>query len=214
MDRLEAHIGRMRSQLAMLDQHEVGDGTLEGTTAALRATLEELYVAEEELRLQHEEVLGARTEAETQRLRYEELFQLAPDGYLLTNEVGIVREANRAAAHLLQVDSRFLVGKPLAAFVDPADRADVRTLINGFDVATKVDEWGLNLVPRDGQAISVSLAATAARDVRNRLVGIRWLIRDVSVRKRNERELLALADERQATLDAAPDGICRLDVDG
>src|SRR5207248_5206071 len=94
------------------------------STEDMRMAIEELYVAEEELRLQHEELLGVRAELEDQRRGYEELFQLAPDAYLVTNPLGIVREANRAAAELLGIESHFLIGKPLITYVDADDRAD------------------------------------------------------------------------------------------
>ena len=176
--------------------------------------IEELHVAEEELRLQHEELLRVRAELEDQRHRYEELFQLAPDAYLVTNPMGIVREANRAASELLGIEPGFLIGKPLATYVDPDDRADLRTLVNAFGSAAHVDDWSVRLVPRTGRPITVSLSASAARDARNELAGIRWIVRDVTARERGEQALLEFADKRRGILDAAPDGIFRLDRDG
>jgi diguanylate cyclase (GGDEF)-like protein/PAS domain S-box-containing protein len=72
----------------------------------------------------------------------------------------------------------------------------------------------MHLVPRTGDPIAVAASASAARDAGNELVGIRWLLRDVSERESAERALLELANERDAILDAAPEGICRLDADG
>jgi len=124
VDSLDRQIGRMRSQLSSIERERRAEGAPEGRTESsedLRMAIEELYVAEEELRLQHEELLGVRAELEDQRRGYEELFQLAPDAYLVTNPLGIVREANRAAAELLGIESQFLIGKPLATYVDADD---------------------------------------------------------------------------------------------
>jgi len=217
VDSLDRQIGRMRSQLSSIEDERRAGGARVGRTDStedLRMAIEELYVAEEELRLQHEELLGVRAELEDQRRRYEELFQLAPDAYLVTNPLGIVREANRAAAELLGIESRFLVGKPFATFVDAEDRADLRALVNEFGTAAQVDDWSLRLVRRTGAPITVSLSASAARDGRGELAGIRWIIRDMSARDRSERALLALADKRRGILDAAPEGLFRLDRDG
>jgi PAS domain-containing protein len=65
--------------------------------------LEELQVSGEELRVQNEELAAARQTVETERQRYQELFDFAPDGYLVTNAEGVIQEANRAAAGLLRV---------------------------------------------------------------------------------------------------------------
>jgi len=214
---LDQQVGRMRSQLASIERERAGQAGSAGvsqSTENLRAAIEELYVAEEELRLQHEELLSARAELEDQRRRYEELFQLAPDAYIVTDPLGIVREVNRAAAALVGVEPRFLRGKPLMTFVDGTDRPELRALINTFGTASQVADWSLRIVPRNGTPIAVSASASAARDGRNELVGIRWIFRDVTVRERSERALLTLADRGQATLDAAPMGICRLDGDG
>jgi diguanylate cyclase (GGDEF)-like protein/PAS domain S-box-containing protein len=214
---LDRQIGRMRSQLASIEHERRNGNAPDGRTEStedLRMAIEELYVAERELRLQHEELLGVRAELEDQRRRYEELFQFAPDAYLVTNPLGIVREANRAAAELLGIESRFVIGKPLATFVDPDDRADLRALVNAFGAAGQVGDWSVRLVRRSGAQIMVSLSASAARDARNELAGIRWIIRDMSARDRSERALLALADKRRGILDAAPEGIFRLDRDG
>src|SRR5262245_7099930 len=57
----------------------------------LSTTLEELHVAEEELRAQNEELLAARDIADAERHRYQDLFQLAPEGYLVTDLEGIIQ---------------------------------------------------------------------------------------------------------------------------
>src|SRR5947209_1332568 len=65
------------------------------------------------------ERLESLREAEFQRERYRELFEFAPDSYLVTDLNGIVREANRAACDLLNVPRRFLINTPLVSYVSP-----------------------------------------------------------------------------------------------
>jgi PAS domain-containing protein len=69
------------------------------------AALEELHVALEELHHQNRELVVAWEAVEEERRRYQGLFECAPDGYLVTDVHGIIREANRAAARLLNVPS-------------------------------------------------------------------------------------------------------------
>src|SRR5690242_20372393 len=68
--------------------------------AELETALEELNVAQAELQQQNDELILARQIAEVESARYSELFELAPDGYLVTNLDGSIREANQAAADL------------------------------------------------------------------------------------------------------------------
>jgi len=59
--------------------------------------IEELQVTGEELHQQNEELIAMHNELETSRRRYRDLFQSAPDGYLVTDPAGIIHRANQAA---------------------------------------------------------------------------------------------------------------------
>jgi len=106
------------SQRRLSDAHE-----------ALQRTLEEVELAERELAQQNEELIAAREALEVERHRYRELFELAPDGYVISNAQGIVEEANQAAAALLRTSDIALRGKPLAVFVAPPGRQAFRSLL-------------------------------------------------------------------------------------
>lgn len=58
-------------------------------------------------------------EVEVERHRYRTLFEMAPDGYLVTNRQGQIYYANRAAAALFHLPGDQLVGKPLVVLVAP-----------------------------------------------------------------------------------------------
>ena len=99
------------------DSSSSAQDLLKEAIAESSIALEELHVAVEELQQQNRELLATRQQVEQERQRYQELFEEVPDGYLVTNEQGIIQEANRAAARLLNVAQRFLVGKPLSIFI-------------------------------------------------------------------------------------------------
>src|SRR5215216_2598282 len=95
----------------------------------LRTSLEELQVAEEELRVQNEALVQTRNEIEIERQRYQNLFDFAPDGYIVTSKDGIIQEANLAAANMFSLARNFLIGKPLFSFVDEKDLKALRLKI-------------------------------------------------------------------------------------
>ena len=78
---------------------------------------EELQVALEELQQQNEELRSAQMALEVQYSRYQELFEFAPNAYMVTDEQGIIQEANSNAANIFNVSQRFLIGKPLILFI-------------------------------------------------------------------------------------------------
>src|SRR5258708_34864967 len=96
----------------------------------LQRTVGEVELAERELAAQNEELIAARESLEVERHRYRELFDLAPDGYVISNAEGVIEEVNQAAAALLNGSPIGLRGKPLAVFTAPAARPEFRSLLH------------------------------------------------------------------------------------
>ncbi|MGV0028032.1 helix-turn-helix domain-containing protein [Phormidesmis priestleyi] len=90
---------------------------------------EELQVAVEELSRQNEVLVLAQYQAQSARLRYQSVFEFAPDALLITSLSGTVQEVNRAAAALFDRHARYLTGKPLVSLVTFDDRTTFRNLI-------------------------------------------------------------------------------------
>ena len=71
------------------------------TIKTLQTSLVELHVANEALHQHNTALTAACRAAEAAHQRYQDLFDSAPDAYLVTDTEGIIQEANRAAAALL-----------------------------------------------------------------------------------------------------------------
>jgi PAS domain S-box-containing protein len=96
-----------------------------GGDAEVRRLLHELEVHQEELRMQNAELRRAQEELATSLLRYTELYEHAPVGYLTLDAQGRIVHANRAAAILLGVPQSALSSMPLTHFVVADSRAAV-----------------------------------------------------------------------------------------
>lgn len=179
-------------------------------TAQLSQAYEELQVTEEEIRQQNEELRATRKSLEVERQRYQELFELAPDGYLVTNREGLIEEANRAACELLGVRRDFLVGKPLSVYVASDDRPALYRWMDRMAVAGQDrgrEEAEILLHPRDGDPVEAAVSVTAVLEPDGRRVGLRWLVRNISetrrLMKENRRQRLFL----ERLMEVAPIGI-------
>ncbi|HZU76057.1 MAG TPA: PAS domain-containing protein, partial [Dehalococcoidia bacterium] len=76
-----------------------------------------LGTAVEDLHVAAADVAAAAENVDAERRRYQEMFELAPNGYLVTDMEGTILEANRAAGELLGCASQLLIGKAFAGFV-------------------------------------------------------------------------------------------------
>ncbi|MDQ3949149.1 MAG: ATP-binding protein [Gemmatimonadota bacterium] len=193
-DRARELVGRLGSSASADDPEPLMVATDEWLAA-----VEELEIAEEELRQQSDELAATAAEVGAQHARYQELFELAPDAYLITDALGAVQEANRAATALFRIPHGFLNSKPLAVFVDPEMRRAFRDAIdrvcagNRASANNRVEHWETELRPRYGPNVFVSVAATASRDAHSKVATIRWILRDITEQRRTADRMRAIA---------------------
>jgi PAS domain S-box-containing protein len=159
--------------------------------------VERLVTLRDRLRRENEEL---RATVEQVRRRYSDLFESAPDAYLVTDRFGGILEANRAAERLLGMPRRFLEGKPLSLYL-----GRFGPLRNALAEARRqfvLSERELQLVPRGGEPFDVGVTASTVVDDDGKVAGVRWLLRDIGGRKRAEEEVRRLNAELEARVKA------------
>ncbi len=168
-------------QLCPTDGLDRGDlrSMWEETSEALGVTMEELRVAEEELRQQTDELEESRQTIEAERQRYQDLFDFAPDGYMVTDLSGVIREANRAAGELLGIAARYLTGKPLASYIAMDDRAAFRGGLTRLLREGRRENWIVRVQPRRGGSFDAAITAAVVRDWDGAPSSLRWLFREI-----------------------------------
>ena len=178
----------LRQRIDTLPEHKRQELLVEAAEE-LSVALEELQVTSEELRQQNEELAVAHHHTETERQRYLELFDFAPEGYVVTDLDGTIREANRAASSMLSISQDFLPGKPLIVFVREEDLKAFRTQLARFPTLERLEEWEIPLRPRDGKPFLAAITVTTVPGPGGKPPSLRWMIHDISERKRMEEEL-------------------------
>jgi PAS domain S-box-containing protein len=158
----------------------------------LAGTVEELYIAAEELRQQNEELADTRTLLEEERQHYQELFELAPDGYLVTDMYGIIKEANENAARLMGRRRDFIIGKPVIVYVANGEHVAFRRLLTRLQREQSISNWETKIQLRDGPSFPVAVMVSRIHDKHangQASAGLRWIFRDITLRKTAEEQL-------------------------
>jgi PAS domain S-box-containing protein len=184
LDALNLQLSSARRRLSMLQRlaQTPGNGNrvLNQALQELETALEELQVAQEHLTEQNTVLSETCRRLDAERTRYWQLFDSSPDAYVVTGEGLLIEEANRAAAQLLNISQRFLVGKPLSVFVSQ-DRgqllADAQQLLS----AGGHGHWILRIRPRERAPLTVEAKAAATTDSPKTL---RWMLRPMSAETR------------------------------
>jgi PAS domain S-box-containing protein len=195
----EEYAGRVQAMRERIKELTTADPlAMSDTVEDLKNALEELRVAEEELRQQNEQLAATHLALDGERRRYQELFEFAPDAYLVTDPSGIVRQANRSASSLLRVASKFLTGKALAAYIAPEDRSEFRALLSDMASRTGSHTVGFRLQPREGPQVDAEVTYSLSPRNNGEPAGIRWLVRDVTEREAMAREIQLLNVELES----------------
>ncbi len=195
-EEFETRLRLAHDRITSLTQHEDVDS--DQAAEELRSAVEELRVVEEELRAQNEELVTAHLDIEIERQRYQELFDLAPDAYVVTNLAGIIDEANLSASRLLGIAREFLIGKALAAYIATEDRVRFRSLLNTRDRAGSSRPLAFRIRARGGANLHAELTYSIIDDHRGTPTGFRWIVRDVTEQERMARQIRSLNSELES----------------
>jgi PAS domain S-box-containing protein len=130
-----------------------------------RRLLHELRVHQIELEMQNEELRRAQEELEASRARYFDLYDLAPVGYVLLGEPGLILEANLTAANLLGVARSAMSRQPLTRFILPEDQDIYYRHRKQLFETGQPQVCEMRMVRQGGSPFWARLRATAVRNV-------------------------------------------------
>ncbi|WP_016951044.1 PAS domain-containing sensor histidine kinase [Anabaena sp. PCC 7108] len=207
LDNLLKRANQPEEQRRSQDSHAV---LLSEAITEISISLEELNVLVEELQQQNEELIATRQQVDAERQRYLDLFNFAPDAYLVTGVDGLIQEANYVAAQLLNVRHSYLIGKPLTVFVHPQERQNFRSLKLQLQQEGQIRITELHIFHNEGSTdFPAEVTAVIERDRTGKVTSLRWLFRNISDRKQAERKIR----EQAALIDVATDAIFVCDLE-
>jgi len=181
----------------------------------LQAANEKLATSEEELRAQNEELMASREELERERKRYRDLFETAPDGYVVTDSQGLIQQCNQAAAWMLGIAENDLIQRKISFFLF-ADEVEeyVKHRSNLTAYGTCLPRWEAKIQPVGKSPFWADITASVSQNEYGKTIGIRWLIRDITERKQAEEALHTSETFLRAITNSSPETTFVKDVNG
>lgn len=146
----------------------------------------------------------------------EELYEMAPCGYLTTTIDGRIAKVNRTLAEWLGYEQDNLIGgKRFVDLLTVGGRMFYETHFNLLlRMQKSVDEVALDLVGKDGRILPVLINARQKRSENDEPVLNRFTVFNSSERRAYERQLLAARDLYRTTLASIADGVITTDAAG
>ena len=191
LDRFSVALQLSREQVGALYESTAGSTEREHH-AQLLAALQELSIAEEELRAQHEAIVETQRDLDAQRRRYTALFEFAPDPFIVADERGIIEEANHALTTLLGISVVELVGNSLDSFIDPDAMRELDARLRELPIGERLKKGGLELRASNGRLIPIEATLSVLDFARDGKRSFCWSLRDVSSRMETEQSMHAL----------------------
>ncbi|MBD3882719.1 response regulator [Phormidium tenue FACHB-886] len=213
-EQLDEQVEFLNQQVGVLleyTQRSVSDADTEPLLMAieeLNVALEELQVVQAELFEQNQALAQAQETIEEERRRYQDLFEFAPDGYLVTTPDGVIREANRAAADMLGISPARMIGKPFIIFVAVDERQTFRRNLMQLEHEHR-QEWVVQLQPRGELPFEATLTVTVVEGGHGGIVGLRWLLHDTTERQQLEEARLKVRLAEMVNRDLADELVQR-----
>ena len=176
----------LRRQAEMLVLEKVPlENTDNMSRVEVKQTLHELRVHQVELEMQNEELCRAQEALDVSHVRYLDLYDFAPVGYITLSEQGLFLEANLTAATLLGKPRSALVKQPISGFIFKEDQ-DIYYLHRKLLFESgEPQECELRMVNKAGLPFCANLTANLVQDDDGSPV-CRVVLSDISERKSSE----------------------------
>lgn len=149
---------------------------------------ESLQLVMDELTRQNEALNLIQKKVQAERQRYQDLFELIPNGYLVTDTDLVIQEANRSIANLFNTQPQFLIGKSLATLVYSDDRLSFQSKFSQINQRHRV-ELSTRFQRYHSDSFNAAITVNVVHNQETGSHNLYWLLRDITERRRAESAL-------------------------
>ncbi len=154
--------------------------------------------------------ITAHKEAEKNLLHYAALVESSDDAIVGKTLDGRITSWNRGAEIIFGYSRREIIGRPVSLLI-PEDRQDEEpAILEKIRRGESVDHYETVRRRKDGKLIHISVTVSPIRDAEGKIIGASKVARDITERKRLEREVTEISNREQQRIGQdLHDGICQ-----
>ena len=181
---------------------------VENSPAALSADeihnlIHELQVHQIELELQNEELRQTQLDLEASRTRYFDIYDLAPVGYFILDEKGMIMEANLTAAKMVGISRSRMINYTFPIVILSADRVKFYKRWKELLETGTPQACELRIKRRDGSQFWALAQMSSGLDAQG-LPAQAVVVSDINERKQAEEALLRSENRFRAIINVSP----------
>jgi len=126
------------------------------------------------------------------------IVESADDAIISKTLQGIITSWNKAAERIFGYTAEEIIGKPVLVIIPPELQSEETTILSKIRSGDRVDHFETVRLRKDGSRVDISLTISPIRTPDGKIIGASKIARDITDKKRAERE-------RQVLLKAAED---------
>ncbi len=141
------------------------------------------------------EDITSRKKIEEQQILYQQIIRSCDDAIISTDLAGVITSWNRGAEHIFDYTAEEALGKNISILRPEEKKGDQLFILEKVRKGESVNHYETIRKKKYGAGIFISLTVSPIRNSTGDIIGISKIARDISERKRIEREIKKLNDE-------------------
>ena len=139
-----------------------------------------------------------RKRADEAMQRLASIVESSEDAIISKDLNGIIMSWNQAAERIFGYQADEVLGKPVTMLIPPDRQDEEPGILSRIRQGKRVRHYETVRRRKDGQLIDVSLTVSPVKDPKGHIIGVSKIARDITERKRTERDLQEAKDAAEA----------------
>jgi PAS domain S-box-containing protein len=145
--------------------------------------------------------ITGRRQAEEARARLAAIVESSDDAIIGKTLEGVITSWNHGAQRMYGYSAEEVVGRPISILVPPERSDDVPSILESIRRGERVEHYETVRASKDGRRLHVSVAVSPIKDPEGLVVGASVVARDITERKRAQKEIQTQARQQEAVAE-------------
>jgi len=145
--------------------------------------------------------ITGRRQAEEARVRLAAIVESSDDAIIGKTLEGVITSWNQGAQRMYGYSAEEVVGRPISILVPPERSDDVPRILESMRRGERVEHYETERVSKDGRRLHVSVTVSPIKDREGLVVGASVVARDITERKRAEKEIQTRARQQETVAE-------------
>lgn len=195
----------------MLSKHPT-EHDLELSKQDIKELLHQIQVQHIELEMQNDELKISNEIIEAQRQKFLGLYDLAPVGYFILDNHGIIHEVNTTGCNFLETNKRAMLNQRFQSFINAEDGEFFYAFLKKTLTSKNRQSCRLNLVTPKGKKLYAQMEGIAVPQLAKQSQQCYIAIIDITERRLSELRLTETNERLEMALDASVAGTWQIDL--